>query len=107
MLNILINAGQAIEGSGNIAIRSYDLSESGEVGVDVSDDGCGIQDADLKRIFEPFFTTKPVGEGTGLGLSISFGIIQDMGGSLAVESEVGVGSCFRIRLPNAHRAAAS
>ena len=53
----------------------------------------------MPHIFEPFFTTKPVGDGTGLGLSVSYGIVRDHGGSLEVETEVGRGSVFRVRLP--------
>ncbi len=67
--------------------------------VEIEDHGCGISTEHLPHIFEPFFTTKPVGGGTGLGLSVSYGIVRDHGGSLEVESHVGQGSLFRIRLP--------
>ena len=58
-----------------------------------------IRPEDLPHIFEPFFTTKPVGAGTGLGLSVSYGVVRDQGGTIEVESVVGRGSLFRIRLP--------
>jgi signal transduction histidine kinase len=67
--------------------------------VEVEDNGCGIRPEHLPHIFEPFFTTKPVGQGTGLGLSVSYGIIRDHGGVIEVESAVGRGSTFRVRLP--------
>ena len=67
--------------------------------VEVRDDGCGIRPEHRSKLFEPFFTTKPVGQGTGLGLSVSFGIVRDHGGAIEVESEVGRGSTFRVRLP--------
>jgi two-component system, NtrC family, sensor kinase len=67
--------------------------------VEIEDHGGGISPEHLPHIFEPFFTTKPVGEGTGLGLSVSYGIVRDHGGSLDVESTVGQGTLFRVRLP--------
>ncbi len=67
--------------------------------MEIEDHGGGIRPEHLPHIFEPFFTTKPVGGGTGLGLSVSYGIVRDHGGSLEVESTVGRGSLFRIRLP--------
>jgi signal transduction histidine kinase len=67
--------------------------------IEVEDNGCGIRPEHLAHLFEPFFTTKPVGQGTGLGLSVSYGIVRDHGGSIEVESEVGRGSTFRVRLP--------
>ena len=69
------------------------------VWVEFADTGKGIAPENLKRIFDPFFTTKPVGKGTGLGLSLSYGIIEKHQGSIEVESEVGKGSTFRLRLP--------
>ena len=65
----------------------------------VQDDGAGIPPEVISRVFEPFFTTKPVGVGTGLGLSICRGIVQAHGGTIEVESEVGRGTTFRVRLP--------
>jgi two-component system NtrC family sensor kinase len=65
----------------------------------VSDTGSGIPEANLSRIFDPFFTTKPVGKGTGLGLSIIYGIINKLGGTISVDSAVGRGTTFTIRLP--------
>ena len=64
-----------------------------------SDTGSGIKHEDLPKIFEPFFTTKPQGRGTGLGLSICYGIIADHRGRIEVESQVGVGSNFKVYLP--------
>ena len=67
--------------------------------IKVTDDGCGIPDADLERIFEPFFSTKKETGGTGLGLSITYGIAQEIGGKIDVESELGKGTCFTVVLP--------
>jgi two-component system, NtrC family, sensor kinase len=67
----------------------------------VKDEGTGIRADDLPHVFEPFFTTKEVGKGTGLGLSVTHGIIQDQGGWIEVDTEVGRGSCFSIFLPKA------
>ncbi|RMG62777.1 MAG: hypothetical protein D6715_11980 [Calditrichaeota bacterium] len=96
-MNILLNAVQALGGRGNIWITTRNLS--GQVEVEIRDDGPGIPRAIQKRIFDPFFTTKPVGKGTGLGLSISYRIIQQHGGSIQVQSEEGRGTSFVIRLP--------
>jgi signal transduction histidine kinase len=71
----------------------------GIVIVEVTDTGCGIPKDKLDQIFEPFFTTKPVGKGTGLGLSVSYGIIQQHGGTLEVQSQEGKGSTFTVTLP--------
>ena len=67
--------------------------------VEVEDTGQGIPASAQTKIFEPFYTTKPPGRGTGLGLSIAYGIIQDHGGQIEVESELGRGSVFRVHLP--------
>jgi two-component system NtrC family sensor kinase len=74
-------------------------SEASDVVIEIEDNGCGIRPEDRPHLFEPFFTTKPVGQGTGLGLSVSYGIIRDHGGEIQVESELGRGSVFRVRLP--------
>jgi len=65
----------------------------------VRDSGKGIPKENLKKIFEPFFTTKPPGEGTGLGLFVTRGIIEKLGGTIAVESRLGQGASFTIKLP--------
>jgi PAS domain S-box-containing protein len=97
LTNLLINAAQAIPDSGEITVES--LVVDSEVLVKVSDTGVGITPENQKRLFTPFFTTKPKGEGTGLGLSVSYDIIERLGGSIGVESAVGAGTTFTIRLP--------
>ena len=96
-LNILLNAYQAMPEGGQLRIASRAVGD--EVQAVFADSGAGIPGENLKRIFDPFFTTKEVGEGTGLGLSISYGIVEQHGGTIEVESEVGVGATFVIRLP--------
>lgn len=97
-LNLLVNAAHAIgENQGTITVRTW--SEAENVFVSVADTGCGMPDEIQQRIFEPFFTTKEVGKGTGLGLSISYDIIRKHGGEITVESEVGRGTTFIVRLP--------
>lgn len=109
LLNLMKNAAHAMGGQGTstqmdeektprLTLRT--VLEPTMVRMEVEDNGPGIPEKTLKRLFEPFFTTKPVGIGTGLGLSIAYGIISDKHhGSLEVESEVGVGTKFLIRLP--------
>jgi two-component system NtrC family sensor kinase len=101
-LNVLMNAIQASQSGGvvEMSTRPDESSAGGGVIIEVRDTGCGIKPEHLSHIFDPFFTTKPVGQGTGLGLSVSYGIIRDHGGSIEVESEVGRGTLFRIRLPS-------
>ena len=109
VLNVLVNAEQAIDGHGNIIVQSrrYVAKAPAKPGVEslpmveiaIKDTGCGIPEANLQRIFDPFFTSKEVGKGTGLGLSVSYGIIKAHGGDIKVDSEVGVGTTFRIYLP--------
>jgi signal transduction histidine kinase len=98
ILNIVVNGAQAINGTrGRITIRTG--CDSGNVWIEISDNGSGIPKAIQSRIFDPFFTTKPIGSGTGLGLSLSYGIIQKHHGRIDVQSEPGIGSTFRIELP--------
>ena len=112
LLNLVVNARDAMTGGGMVRIRTADVEidegfAAGHPGIPpgayvelaVSDTGTGIDDETKARLFEPFFTTKEQGKGTGLGLSISYKIIQRYGGLILVESEVGVGTKFSIRLP--------
>jgi two-component system NtrC family sensor kinase len=97
-LNLVNNAIDAMDpGGGDLDIITRQEGDS--VVAQVSDTGSGIPEANLSRIFDPFFTTKPVGKGTGLGLSIIYGIINKLGGTIAVDSAVGLGTTFTIRLP--------
>lgn len=96
-LNLLVNAAQSMEKQGGILVRTW--NEQDNVFVSVRDCGKGMTDEVMHRVFEPFFTTKEVGKGTGLGLSISADIVRKHGGEVTVESELGVGSTFTVRLP--------
>jgi signal transduction histidine kinase len=96
-LNLFTNAAQAMEGQGRLHIKSWSTADA--VHIFVTDNGKGIPQENLQRIFDPFFTTKPVGEGTGLGLAITHQIIQQHGGEIRVESRVGEGTRFHIKLP--------
>jgi signal transduction histidine kinase len=100
-LNVLMNAIQASASGGALEVRTRvdEAAPAGGVVIELQDHGCGIKPEHRPHIFDPFFTTKPVGQGTGLGLSVGYGIIRDHGGSIEVESEVGRGTLFRIRLP--------
>jgi len=96
-LNLLINAYQAMPDGGELHISSQ--ANDGEVIATIADTGMGIPAEYLNRIFDPFFTTKDVGQGTGLGLSISYGLIEQHGGTIEVESKEGSGAKFVVRLP--------
>src|SRR5262245_20000769 len=97
-LNLIMNAIQSCGGRGGI-VTVRTRQEFGDVVVEVEDNGSGISPENLPRIFDPFFTTKPVGQGTGLGLPLSYGIVREHGGSIHVDSELGRGSLFRVRIP--------
>lgn len=100
-LNLLSNAADALNEVGLIKIATRAASEDSRefVEIEFTDSGPGIPPEHLGKIFEPFFTTKPVGQGTGLGLPISYGIVKKHGGDILVQSEVGKGTTFTIRLP--------
>ncbi len=98
IINMLLNAGHAMAAGGTLTIISARASDLNGVMVKIADTGCGIPEENLSRIFDPFFTTKDT-SGTGLGLSVSYGIINSHGGSIEVESSVGVGTTFTINLP--------
>jgi two-component system NtrC family sensor kinase len=97
-LNLINNALDAMEKKGGKLALSTREAE-GFVVVDVADTGVGIPAANLNRIFDPFFTTKAVGKGTGLGLSICYGIIENMGGRIEVQSTVDVGTTISVYIP--------
>jgi PAS domain S-box-containing protein len=96
-LNLFLNAIAAMPAGGQLTIEVDQEGE--EVSVHISDTGIGIHSADILRIFDPFYTRSPIGQGTGLGLSICYSIIQQHRGRIDVESEVGSGTCFCVRLP--------
>lgn len=97
-LNLVNNAFQAMSDGGHLAISAR-KDGARSIVFTVMDDGCGIPEADKKRIFDPFFSTKKKAGGTGLGLSITYGLVQELGGDMAVESEVGKGTTFTITMP--------
>ncbi|MCP4259278.1 MAG: response regulator, partial [Planctomycetes bacterium] len=111
LLNIFVNAGQAMPGGGdltlvtkNVILRAQDAKTFGlpparYVRISISDTGQGIDEGTRQRIFEPFFTTKEFGQGTGLGLASAYGIIQNHQGTIDVNSRVGEGTTFYIYLP--------
>ncbi len=102
-MNILSNAVQAIQGTGQLWVTTIPLkanvNQPGRVQISIQDSGMGMDSVTLEKIFEPFFTTKGVGQGTGLGLSISYGIIQNHGGEIQVRSQKGIGTEFVIIIP--------
>ncbi|OGQ93115.1 MAG: hypothetical protein A2284_05590 [Deltaproteobacteria bacterium RIFOXYA12_FULL_61_11] len=98
LLNMLNNAIDAIEGQGSIVLTTS-LVPEGRVALSLADTGKGIPKELLEKIFMPFFTTKEVGKGTGLGLHVSYGIVRNLGGTIAVQSVVGKGTTFIITLP--------
>jgi two-component system NtrC family sensor kinase len=97
---LMLNAMDAMNSRGVLTVRSHlNPDRADEVLIEFIDTGAGIQQEELTKIFEPFYTTKPQGRGTGLGLSICYGIIADHRGRIEVESQVGVGSDFKVYLP--------
>jgi PAS domain S-box-containing protein len=107
LLNIVINAEQAIVAAAEVSsrrpgrprIEAKTTREAGRVVIEIRDTGPGIPPDVLPRIFEPFFTTKEVGKGTGLGLALTYGIIQEHGGAISVRNHPSGGAAFRIELP--------
>ncbi|MFN3791696.1 response regulator [Massilia sp.] len=114
LLNLAINARDAMGGSGTLTIRACNVGPEDErppevpqgnfVMIEVADTGKGMPQEVLLRAFEPFFTTKPTGQGTGLGLSMAYGFVKQSGGELVMRSEVGQGTSVRIYLPRSDAA---
>jgi CheY-like chemotaxis protein len=116
LINLVLNARDAIDGHGRVTIETgtavwdqayaerhegVDIPLGRYVMLAITDSGCGMDSDVQARIFEPFFTTKPIGQGTGLGLSTVYGIIKQSGGFIWVYSEVDQGSVFKVYLPEA------
>ncbi len=99
IVNLLINAGQAMPEGRRGRIRASTRAEGANVVIEVQDNGKGMSEQTIKRIFEPFFTTRRAGGGTGLGLAIAYRIVEEHGGSIAVASKLDVGTTFKISLP--------
>lgn len=100
LLNLVSNAKDAMPDGGELTIEVSEPAEKPDfVQLTVSDNGKGMSDEVRSRIFEPFFTTKDRGRGTGLGMSMAHGIAEDHGGTIEVQSEVGVGTTIKILLP--------
>ncbi|GAB4209715.1 MAG: hypothetical protein OHK0013_29430 [Sandaracinaceae bacterium] len=100
LVNLVVNARDAIEATGTVRVSTgLDLGKTPHVVIEVRDDGRGMSPETRTRIFEPYFTTKAPGHGTGLGLPVVYGIVTASGGTIEVDSEPGLGSAFRIRLP--------
>ncbi len=97
LLNLLVNASQAINERGEISIRTFVRDK--HIVVEVKDNGSGISPDQIGHIFTPFYTTKAPGQGTGLGLAIGYSIIERHHGQISVHSKVGEGTCFTITLP--------
>jgi PAS domain S-box-containing protein len=96
-LNLFLNARDAMPRGGWLSVVTR--IDSAHALIDVADTGSGIPNEHLSRIYDPFFTTKSIGQGTGLGLSIAYGIIREHDGTIQVESHVGQGTRFTLRLP--------
>jgi two-component system NtrC family sensor kinase len=100
-LNLILNARDAMEGVGKLSIRI--AADSGSANITIADTGQGIAPENLRRIFDPFFTTKGARKGTGLGLSITYGIVEEHGGTIEVDSRLGKGTTFTLTFPLARK----
>ena len=99
IMNMIINAAEAMEGDGELFLTTYSRQGSGFINLEFQDNGPGISSENIEKIFDPFFTTKDVGHGTGLGLAISYGVVKAHNGTITVESEISKGTKFIVRLP--------
>ncbi|MBI9109937.1 sensor histidine kinase [Maridesulfovibrio ferrireducens] len=96
-LNLLNNAVQAVDKSGEILVTTWNSDDMAFA--QIRDTGPGISEKEIKQIFNPFYTTKPPGKGTGLGLSVSLRIVNQLGGYITVDSELGKGAAFTVHVP--------
>ena len=100
-INFILNAAESMEkaGEGVLDIKTRYLTEGEKIKIAFKDNGVGIPQENFSKLFEPFFTTKKKGKGVGLGLSVAYGIIEEHGGSIHVNSKKGKGTIFNIKLP--------
>lgn len=99
IMNMIINAAEAMDGEGVLILTTRSTADNAFVELEFRDTGPGISKENIDKIFDPFFTTKDVGHGTGLGLAISYGVVKAHKGTIAVQSEIGEGTTFTVRLP--------
>lgn len=99
LINLLLNAFDAMEGQGTLTLSTYRDSDKKKAYIEVSDTGCGIPAENVSKIFEPFFTTKAPGKGTGLGLSMAYGILQDNHGAISIKGTGPEGTTIVLELP--------
>lgn len=99
IINLIMNACDAMNGEGTITFRAYRDKPQKKVFLEVCDSGCGIPEENLDKVFDPFFTTKGQGKGTGLGLSTAYGIIKENGGHISVKETGPEGTTFLVELP--------
>lgn len=104
LVNLLVNAAHATQHGAVASVSVAARVQDDTVVIEVRDSGCGIAPEILPRIFEPFYTTKAIGQGAGLGLAVCHGLVRAAGGRIEVESQLGLGSLFRVTLPAAVRA---
>lgn len=98
-MNLVINAAEAMEGSGKLTVKTYLAPSRRGVCIEISDTGPGVPQDVIPRIFDPFFTTKGDGLGTGLGLSVAYGIVENHHGNITVRNNPGGGAAFIVELP--------
>ena len=103
MMNIILNAAQAMDGNGTLHLKTYYLERQDRVCIVISDSGPGIPEEALPHVFEPFFTTKDEGKGTGLGLSLAYNIVESHGGRMSARNNPEKGASFIIELPSASK----
>ncbi len=99
IINLVINAADAMEGKGDLTLRTYRDKPNRKVYLEVQDTGSGIPEKNLSKIFDPFFTTKQVGKSTGLGLSIAYGLVEEHGGTISIKETSPDGTTFLVELP--------
>ena len=99
IMNMIINAAEAMDGNGKLTLATRHCPTPYCIELQFTDTGQGISEGNIDKIFDPFFTTKDVGHGTGLGLAISYGVVKAHKGIISVESEVGKGTTFIVKLP--------